>query len=183
MGCDMQLMYARESSADFPHGLIHLMSRTNMAIWQLITQKTTAISGLTGMQASLLLLVAGRHNMTSVDLAREYKIYPSGITRLVDHLVRRGLVHRVPCEKDRRVTYLLATPDGKEAASQLPSVFDSAYATLFDGMKENDVDALKRCLRHILLNVRAAEELSNPPGNESFLANQASTADNFRGPR
>lgn len=165
----MQLMYARESNADVPHGLIHLMSRTNMAIWQLITQRTSLLGGLTGMQASVLLLLACRQSMTSVDLAREYKLYPSGITRLIDRLVSRGLVQRVPCERDRRVTYLIATRDGKEAASQLPSVFDGAYAILFDGMNENEVDALKRCMRHMLLNARAAEELSNSPVAQSFL--------------
>jgi len=63
-----------------------------MAIWQLITQRTSLLGGLTGMQASVLLLLACRQSMTSVDLVREYKLYPSGITRLIDRLVSRGLV-------------------------------------------------------------------------------------------
>lgn len=162
----MQSIYAGEPASDLPHGLIHLLSRADMAIWQFITQKTSAIGGITGMQASVLLLLACRHSATSVDLAREYKMYPSAITRLVDRLVSRDLVKRVPCERDRRVIYIQATRKGKEIASQLPSAFDQSYVVLLDGMDESDIDAFRRCLRHILLNARAAEELGNLSGNQ-----------------
>jgi DNA-binding MarR family transcriptional regulator len=139
------------------------LDRANAAVWQFITQQTYAIGGITGMQASVLLLLTCRHSTTSVDIAREYRIYPIAITRLVDRLVRIGMVERIPSERDRRATYIRVTREGKKVASQLPPIFAHAFETLLDGMDERDVDTLRRCLRHMLLNARAAEEVSNSP--------------------
>lgn len=145
----------KETTADFPHSVVYLIGRTNEAVWQLITRKTQAIGGITGMQASLLLLLTSRHDMRSTDLAREYDLSASVVSRLVDHLARIGLVARVPSERDRRVIYLRITSAGRKTASRLPPIFAQAFDTLLDGMEERDVDTLGRCLRHILLKARA----------------------------
>ncbi len=39
----------------------------------------------------------------------------AGLTRLVDRMTRAGLVERVPCEDDRRGTYVLITAPGLQA--------------------------------------------------------------------
>jgi DNA-binding MarR family transcriptional regulator len=148
----MQVMPVRETTADLRHGLVHLLGQTNTAVWQFITHKTHAMGGITGMQASVLLLLTCRHGTRAVDLAREYDLCTSVITRLVDRLVRIGLVERVPSERDRRVTYLQATREGKKTAAQLPPILAHAFETLLDGMEEGDIDTLRRCLRHILMN-------------------------------
>jgi DNA-binding MarR family transcriptional regulator len=156
----MQLMQARETTIDLPHSLAHLMGQTNTAIWRFITQKTHAMGGITGMQASVLLLLTCRRSTRLIDLAREYNLCTSVVTRLVDRLVRTGLVERVPSERDRRVTYLQTTRAGKKTASRLPSIFARAFETLLDGMEKRDVDTLRRCLGHMLLNARASDESS-----------------------
>ncbi|WP_329236324.1 MarR family winged helix-turn-helix transcriptional regulator [Actinoallomurus sp. NBC_01490] len=46
-------------------------------------------------------------------LARAVEISPSGLTRLVDRLVTRGLVSRVEDSWDRRVTHLVLTERGR----------------------------------------------------------------------
>ncbi|WP_321857280.1 MarR family winged helix-turn-helix transcriptional regulator [Paraburkholderia tropica] len=97
-----------------------------------------------------------------------YKLHSSAITRLVDRAVRLELVERIPCENDRRATYLRATSKGKKISEQLPAIFTGAFEVLLDGIDERDVDTLRRCLRHILLNARAAEELSDPPAQQDF---------------
>ncbi|EIF30002.1 TPA: MarR family winged helix-turn-helix transcriptional regulator [Burkholderia cenocepacia] len=164
----MSAPQSKDAIFDFPHSLLHVMSRTNVAMWQLVTHKTHAMGGITGMQASVLLLLMYRHSATSMDLAREYKLHSSAITRLVDRLVRLELVERIPCENDRRATYLRATSRGRRISEQLPAIFTDAFETLFDGIDERDVDTLRRCLKHILLNARAAEELSDSPVQQDF---------------
>jgi DNA-binding MarR family transcriptional regulator len=47
-------------------------------------------------------------------LAGSTMLTRSGITRLVDGLVERGLVERVSCAKDARVSYAMLTEPGRE---------------------------------------------------------------------
>jgi DNA-binding MarR family transcriptional regulator len=59
--------------------------------------------------------------MRRIDLADELMLTASGITRLLEGLERAGFVERGECASDRRVTYAVLTPAGREkleAASQ-----------------------------------------------------------------
>src|SRR5689334_14964442 len=47
-------------------------------------------------------------------LAESTMLTRSGITRLVDGLVECGLIERISCESDARVSYALLTDDGYE---------------------------------------------------------------------
>lgn len=64
----------------------------------------------------------GRLRMS--ELADAVLLSRSGVTRLVDRMVRDGLVERVQCPEDRRVTYAALTPQGERAlADALPVHF------------------------------------------------------------
>ena len=52
----------------------------------------------------------GRLRMS--DLSERVRLSPSGITRLVDRLVRAGLVKRGNCATDRRGTWAILTTEG-----------------------------------------------------------------------
>lgn len=54
-----------------------------------------------------------------VTLARAAAFTSGGFTKLADKLTKRGLVARVACEDDRRITYLELTPAGTELAAEL----------------------------------------------------------------
>lgn len=146
-------------TSDMSKSLAHLTSRANMAIWSFITHQTHALGGITGMQASGLLLIRDGNGVTSIDLARQYKVQPSSITGLVDRLVKKGLVVRVPSGNDRRVAHLRATNDGIALADQLWSVFDRSIELLMDGIGAVDREILRNCLRRITLNACAVEEV------------------------
>jgi DNA-binding MarR family transcriptional regulator len=60
----------------------------------------------------LALTEEGRLRMS--DLAEAIVLSPSGLTRLVDRLARRGLLRREPCEGDSRVVYAALTAAGFE---------------------------------------------------------------------
>lgn len=55
------------------------------------------------------------HRMRMSDLARAALLTPSGITRLVERLERRGLVERCPCADDRRGSAARLTDAGSAA--------------------------------------------------------------------
>jgi DNA-binding MarR family transcriptional regulator len=54
----------------------------------------------------------GQDGSTAARLAAEVELSPSGLTRLVDRLVDRGLVARVPDGWDKRVRHLVLTSEG-----------------------------------------------------------------------
>src|SRR3954464_10721573 len=75
----------------------------------------------------------GRLRMS--DLATFAVLTPSGLTRLVDKLVRDGLVERARCEGDARVVYAVVTPAGLERLA-------AAYPTHLRGVRRHLVDRL-----------------------------------------
>jgi DNA-binding MarR family transcriptional regulator len=52
------------------------------------------------------------HRLRMQDLAARVLFSRSGLTRLVDRMVRAGYVGREPCEDDRRGTYAVLLPAG-----------------------------------------------------------------------
>jgi DNA-binding MarR family transcriptional regulator len=62
-----------------------------------------------------VLLRLGRspdRRLRMTELAAQTSLTSSGVTRVVDRLVVRGLVDRAACATDRRSTYAVATDDG-----------------------------------------------------------------------
>ncbi|MCK9517914.1 MAG: MarR family transcriptional regulator [Dehalococcoidia bacterium] len=60
---------------------------------------------------------AGENRLRMADLARAVLLSRAGLTRLVDRMGAAGLVERVPCEDDRRGTYVVMTHEGRAALS------------------------------------------------------------------
>lgn len=69
------------------------------------------------------------------DLADRLLLSRSGLTRLIDRLVARGVVERHSCPSDRRGTYARLTPDGRE-------LLDAARPTHLAGVREHFLDHL-----------------------------------------
>jgi DNA-binding MarR family transcriptional regulator len=69
------------------------------------------------------------------DLAVHAVLSPSGLTRLVDKLVREGLVQRHRCDADARVIYAVLTQDGLQR-------LESAYPVHLRGVREHFLDHL-----------------------------------------
>lgn len=72
--------------------------------------------GLTvnGYEALYLLSQAEGGRMKRVDLAEQLLLTPSGVTRMLEGLEREGLVERVACDTDLRVSYAALTDAGWE---------------------------------------------------------------------
>jgi DNA-binding MarR family transcriptional regulator len=62
------------------------------------------------------------HRVPMAKLARAAAFTTGGFTKIADRLAGRGLVVRVPCVDDRRVTFLELTPAGDELAAELSSL-------------------------------------------------------------
>jgi DNA-binding MarR family transcriptional regulator len=71
----------------------------------------------------------GRLRMS--ELADAVLLSRSGVTRLVDRMVRNGLVRREACPTDRRASYATLTPAGKRALKQAMPVHFRGIAEHF----------------------------------------------------
>ena len=87
-------------------------------------------------EALMRLFRAEDNRLRGVDLAEQLALTASGVTRLLDGLERDGLVERLICDSDRRATYAVLTPTGRdrlEAASQshlaaIRAVFEERFS-------------------------------------------------------
>ncbi len=84
-------------------------------------------SGVTRAQGHALLTIQHMARPSMSMLAGEMGLAPSTVTRLVDPLVRRGLVSREPSPDDRRVISLELTTQGKRILRKLEQNFSIAY--------------------------------------------------------
>jgi DNA-binding MarR family transcriptional regulator len=78
---------------------------------------------------------APEQRLRMTDLAAHAVLTPSGLTRLVDKLVREGLVERLRCSGDARVVYAVLTPGGMARLV-------AAYPTHLRGVREHYLDWL-----------------------------------------
>ena len=130
----------------------YLMARVRSAMWNEVTQRTLEQLRITGTQASMLSMLASGKCLTAAELAREYGIDASAITRLLDRLESCGLLTRLRSKEDRRVVKLQLTDKGAELAEQLPPIFNGVSETLMRGFTPEEICFLKSMLRRILVN-------------------------------
>ncbi|HEY1285730.1 MAG TPA: MarR family transcriptional regulator [Solirubrobacterales bacterium] len=74
---------------------------------------------------------APEEGMRMGDLADSLVISRGGLTKLVDRLVKAGLVRRGFCEGDRRVSYAMLTPAGREMHEEMRPVVVGELRTAF----------------------------------------------------
>jgi DNA-binding MarR family transcriptional regulator len=103
---------------------------------------------------------------TAADIAREYGIDASAVTRLIDRLEKRGLLSRVRSEEDRRVVRLELTDDGRATAEKIPAIFAHVLDHLLTGFTPEEVGFLKSMMRRILANSCDPSVASLVSGND-----------------
>lgn len=65
------------------------------------------------------------------DLAEALVMTRGGLTKLVDRLVKAGLLERTYCETDRRVSYATLCPAGRELLDEMRPVLTAELAAAF----------------------------------------------------
>ena len=147
----------------------YLITRVRSTMANLVTQRTMAELGITSQQGSILFMVASGKCVVAAELAREYGIDASAVTRLIDRLEKRGLITRLRSEEDRRVVRLALTEEGRTLAAQIPAIFTKVLDKLLSGFTPEEVGFLKSMLRRMLLN-------SGDPASAAMLGMQEKSA-------
>ena len=81
--------------------------------------------------------------LTMSELAQSVLLSQSGVTRLVDRLVRSGFVVREGCAEDRRVMYARLTDEGREALCEArPTLIEGVRQGFLSHFDDAELDAL-----------------------------------------
>lgn len=105
-----------------PHGEAWgALTRTHAAIVQRLQEMLAAADfpPLPWYEVLAAVSEAPEERMKMGDLAEALVITRGGLTKLVDRLVKAGLLERTFCETDRRVSYATLTPAGRDLLAEM----------------------------------------------------------------
>ena len=131
--------------------------------WGLVHEGYGAMSGLirddveemglpiAWFEVLLRLLRSPDHRLPMTQMAGEVSFSSGGFTKLADRVVAAGLVKRVPCPKDSRVTWIALTPKGtrkiNEAVTRHSALLRERVLAVLGAKDFEKLGAIMRTLR------------------------------------
>jgi len=110
--------------------------------YELCDQWVIVPHGLTVSQGYTLLTFHPQEAVSMSDLSESMGLANSTMTRMVDQLVRRGLVQRKPDDRDRRVILVGLTSKGREVRSALEMEFQEFFKLVLQEIEEEERSAV-----------------------------------------
>ena len=93
---------------------------------------------------------APEQRMRMGDLAEALVITRGGLTKLVDRLIKAGLLERTFCETDRRVSYATLLPAGAALLAEMRPVIIAELAVAFSAnLTAGQADELRGALERV----------------------------------
>jgi DNA-binding MarR family transcriptional regulator len=135
-----------------PHGEAWgSLTRTHAAIVQRLQEMLAAsdFPPLPWYEVLATVSEAPEERLKMGDLAEALVITRGGLTKLVDRMVKAGLLERTFCDTDRRISYATLTPAGRDLLAEMrPAVIaelKAAFAAKLSVAQANDLrEALDR---------------------------------------
>jgi DNA-binding MarR family transcriptional regulator len=93
---------------------------------------------------------APEERMRMGDLAEALVITRGGLTKLVDRLIKAGLLERAFCEADRRVSYAALLPAGRDLLEEMrPLVVAELRASFSAKLSTEEAEAMRESLERV----------------------------------
>jgi DNA-binding MarR family transcriptional regulator len=128
------------------------MTRTHAAVSGRLQDALTAagLPPLAWFEVLATLDRAPERRMKMGELAEALVITRGGLTKLVDRLIKAGLLERTFCETDRRVSYATPLPAGIELLEEMRPVVRGELAVAFSSnLTVEQAEALQATLERI----------------------------------
>lgn len=113
-----------------------------------------ALYGITRVQWIALYYIGRNEGITQKELSEEMDLTESTVVRLIDRLEKENTVERMKDEKDRRITKLYLTKEGKEKREALLPIGESFSNEANIGISEEHLEIFKEVLNKIVFNVK-----------------------------
>jgi DNA-binding MarR family transcriptional regulator len=108
--------------------------------------------GITGAQWVILMRIANGCGSSAAELCRFSRYDTGSMTRMLDRLEEKGLIHRVRSSTDRRVIHLELTDAGRELYTLLPPVAIRVLNAHLKGFTRAELDLFKGFLNRMQAN-------------------------------
>src|ERR1700761_2152221 len=125
------------------------LARTHAAVSGRLQEALAAaeLPPLAWFEMLAAIAASDQERMKMGDLAEALVITRGGLTKLVDRLVKAGLIERTFCETDRRVSYATLLPAGAELLEEMVPVVSGELELAFAArLSERQADDLKATL-------------------------------------
>src|SRR6478735_7920300 len=140
-------------SSRTPHGEAWgALTRTHAAISQRLQDALAAADfpPLPWYEVLATVAEAPEQRMKMGELAEALVITRGGLTKLVDRLIKAGLLERTFCETDRRVSYATLLPAGVELLEEMrPLVRAELAATFTANLSVAEAEGLRETMERI----------------------------------
>lgn len=156
-------MYDLQSTADLPQDDVDALAvdeggDTELRYLLLAAQREGARQmasqlkplSLTSAQAEIMLVLSQRAPLTLAEVGRLIVCESHSPSRIVETLVKRGLVSREPGQVDRRVVYLRLTPHGEGLLPALRRIDSAVDAMACDRLSAREKLVMITALRKIV---------------------------------
>jgi DNA-binding MarR family transcriptional regulator len=136
------------------------LARTHAAIVGRLQEALTAAEfpPLPWYEVLAALSEAPEERLKMGDLAEALVITRGGLTKLVDRLIKAGLLERVFCETDRRVSYATLLPAGRDLLDEMRPVVVAELEVAFAAkLSAAEADALRDTLERVRVSACGTE--------------------------
>jgi len=141
------------SAPQTPHGEAWgALARTHAAVTQRLQEALAQgdYPPLAWYEVLATVAEAPEQRMRMGDLAEILVITRGGLTKLVDRLVKAGLLERTFCETDRRVSYATLLPAGRDLLAEMRPVIVGELEVAFSAnLSERQADQLREMLDRV----------------------------------
>ena len=128
----------------------------NIAIYRSIDtwlEKQYAQLGLTGLQASAIMVLLDAHKISQSELAGELGVGKSAVSKVSSKLLELGYAERRRRRKDKRLHLLCPTQKAAQLSPQLVAIQNQLEEILFSDFWEGDRERLEYYLDRIRDNI------------------------------
>ncbi|KPV59545.1 MULTISPECIES: MarR family winged helix-turn-helix transcriptional regulator [Paenibacillus] len=117
-------------------------------------QKVVNPFDITVDQWEILVILWEKEGITQKELAERLYKDQTNIARMLFKLEKKGFVHRVTHETDRRSLRVYLTPKGREIKEDILAPSIEAYKKTVEGLSEEEVETFRRILAVMYNNVK-----------------------------
>lgn len=126
--------------------LVVAIMRTNNKLDE-IARTDASRFGLNVTEFAVLELLYNRGKQPIQKIGERILIASSSTTYVLDKLCSKGLAERQPDLKDRRVTYVTITPQGKELMDEVFPQHAQHITEAFSELKDEEISSLQKLLK------------------------------------
>ena len=146
-----------DSATYSAHDSIGYLMRRGASLLREQLEDSFESAGISFVQWATLMLVRDKPEITPGDLCRDLRHDSGALTRILDHLEERGLLHRARSGADRRSVQLRLTDGGQRMVeTRLPLVVDRLNDVLAD-FSPAEVTLLTSLLSRMILRLERTD--------------------------